>query len=313
MPLTSNQKLLERCDNVLDSPAQYAVLRLIVDSEDPRVGYAYPSRNKMARLLGRDRRYVLRVIEELELKEAIQRLGVDPRRGPRNRYVVTLERAIAKARAEAGVDDEVPLWKLPPRHVVRKSRITGGGAGTPPGETVFRSHPVQKWAGEGSADPRGEGSADPRGGGAGTPPDLLCDLPCDLHDVAAPADAGAATSSPIDQPIPGLLHADRTAALRADTKAAGDRRRSRLYHRVAAKARDVLSADVTTQAALNNGAPMATYEDFVTATKTLCALKRVKGYGEVVHKACLSEWWKRHDGRAVVAGAAPRPRDWRRR
>jgi len=310
LALNSNQKLFEQCENVWDSPAQWAVMRVIVDSEDERFGYAYPSRNKMARLFGRDRRLVLRVIEELELKEAIQRLGVDAHKGSRNRYVVTLGRAIEKARAEAGVGPNVPLWKWPPRAVVRKSLADGRGTGTPPGETVSHAQPVEKSARVGSADPRGRGTGTPPPGAPVPPLIFSVDPSLDLHDVAAPATAVAA--APTDQSLPGLLHGDRKAAIREQLKAAAARRRSRLCARVAEKAREVLRSDVGAQLALNNGRPLVELKDLIHATAALCRLKRVKGYGDVLAGMCASEWFKFRNPK-VLAGTDPRPRERRRR
>ena len=63
---------------------------------------------------------------------------------------------------------------------------------------------------------------------------------------------------------------------------------------------------------LLDGEIATSIDGLVEATKRLCGRKRVQGYIEVVHAMCTAELFKFRNP-AVMAGAAPRPRDVRRR
>jgi hypothetical protein len=297
MPLTNNQLLLAKCENVFDSPAQYAVMRLIVDSEHSGRGYAFPSRRKMARLIGRDRRYVLRVIDQLEEREFIQRIGVDREEGPRNRYVVTLQNALARARREAAVPADWPLSRLPQRSVVMKRLRDVGDPGAPLVAAAAFGIGGESSGGGGSLRPPHGDPYAPREG-IPVPPQIFPRSSLDLSDGGATAHAAATSTG--DQKLPGLLGDQSTPEVHRAAKQARERRRRSLYHKVAARAREILHADPAMGAALNNGTPIETVEDLVFATKALCARRRYVGFEFEVHGACASEWFKgrvpRHAG-----------------
>jgi hypothetical protein len=69
-------------------------------------------------------------------------------------------------------------------------------------------------------------------------------------------------------------------------------RNNELYHRVARALRELL-ADSALGTTWNAGMPIAGESDLAAAGKDYCAKqKRIKGYGDAVHRAAASEWFK---------------------
>lgn len=259
------------------SPSQFAVVAVLAWRDWEKRGYASPSKQEIADLIGCSKRRVHQLIEELEAMEAIQRLGVDRELGGRNRYVLTLDRAVNKAR-QRGMKQAAPpqggdkAEGMQPAASPDGAGISGGEA-TDGVRGCNPFHPIEEK----------KMSTEER--------------------IAHGADAPRLPALLIGMPL-RQSHASSVEAARKE-------RRSRLYRRVCQLARSLLH-DQAVGTAFNGDSPITTEGDLVEATKALCGQKRISGYAEVVYGACASEWLKfTHPD--IVCGIAPRPRDLRRR
>jgi hypothetical protein len=276
MPRNDHQVRFDTMVNVWDTPTQRDVMKRIVDAWDGRYGYAYPSVSKIARELGLARRYIQVVIADLEGKEAIQRLGVDHRLGRRNRFVITLERAIARALVEAQAIDpsltakNMAAW--PPRRAVR-ARFRDG---CDPGIT-----PV--------GDRRG---CDPGIAGGVIQGSHRSPSVSPLNDLLKnAADAADPPRRPVSQRLPGL-GIDTPHPMEA-AKRARERRYNVAYWKIAGVARWVLEQPPAVQCALNGGAQLETEADHEHATKARCRELRLRSaeYLRYIPGACAREWY----------------------
>jgi hypothetical protein len=284
---------------VWDSPAQAMVMTLLAKAHLPHLGYATVSHAEMARVMGVGDGYVQKVVNQLELeKEAVQPIA---QKGQRNRYVLTLERAFAKAREEAGVAPDVPLFQLPRRaRRARKPRVAPQGRSLPLGSAVPKTAGAcqatpQSWAGiprERSEVSRQGGWGDPT---RGTPvrteeKDLSKD-----QKISATAEASR---------LP--LLGDVTPPVSRTASQIRDQRRSELFGRVERVALEILN-DRLLGRALNSNAPIESETDLIGATKLQCARhKRIAGYGDVVVPACARAWFK-FNNPFVAPAKVPRP------
>lgn len=309
-------------ENVWDNPAQAFIVATIA-KEQHSIGYAVIAQGKLARRMGVSRRYVKKVLDILEfVKEAIQPLDYGETRGQRNRYVVTLSRAFAKVRLEAGVDADTPLWKLPTRShgkPVPAKRVSRRGGSIDP-ESKEDSPPSlfdgadPEFRGGGSIDPGGGGSIDPGGRNYRSAPSAQI-LKSKYKEVQEAAGEDAAAPRPRvsgarSDPAPGALPlgpVSATPPIVAQVRTERTARRAALYNRVASKARQILGNPILAIQLINE--PITGVEQLNAATRVLCGNVGVVGYGEVVNEATRSEWWKYETRRAVGTLVGQRGRD----
>lgn len=327
--------------NVFDSPAQTSAMTLLCWFSSDALDYASVSYGQIASWCGVKRRYVVRLMQELELrKHACVNLGPDPARDGRGktRWKVTIDRAIAKVRAEAGVAADVPLVELPERSTRRKpSRrpvenapavdagpVENSGAAAPAascGDPGITS-PAAETAGD--AGDRG-GTGDPgittpviQGSSPGDPGITRVVIPGSLQrdprvqrestdPKGEPRPAAAAISTQGDFHLTGQAYEPAQAAA---AKVAHAERRTQLRDRIQQHARWVLEHPVDAAALNAGGRPIATISDFECATRARCRAKRIPGFdeGDVLEKVCASEWHL-FAARRAVDGAIVRARE----
>jgi hypothetical protein len=314
--------MLQFCgaQNVWDTPAQAFAMQTLAWFHSDVTDTATVSFGYLARMTGLDRRYVMRVMEQLELeKEGCVNLGADPLTPQgANRWSVTIDKAVAKARAQAGIVDRQRLPKRRTRATVvipgppeetakaagdgRDSKFSTGGGGLWTTRVVAPGPPP--------GDPRITGVVAP-----GSPQSAQLERISNLERVEPqPRDAAAAASPPLEFSLIGEV--PPTTKTAAEAKHARAERESRLFDKVKKVARWALEHPVEATA-LNGGAGVASDSDLAAVVRARCREQRIIGAneGDALVNACRSEWYLGRTYRTAMAATGeppPRPRDLRR-
>jgi hypothetical protein len=270
-------QMLDQYENLWESPAQAAVMYWLCykahDLEN-NTKVAEVTAQYIARRSGLSKYRVRNVYKELEAMRAMTRIG-DLKDGKKNRIIVHLERLISTQgamRASAQFSDTLTAGDQG-GHLLT---ITAGDhPPTPPAITPLTA------------------------GGEGAPPQTVDKK---TYVQEATATAAASLSLPLFPLPPQPKPHER------DVAAANQIRLARLRDRVKGLVRSLLHNPALGRELLHGEDCDASIGALYSATKLLCARKRVPGYADVAHGVCVSEYFKFRN-RAVINGTAPRPRD----
>lgn len=119
-------ELLLKTKDLWDSPAQFAVMTVLCWKEHDKRGFAAPSKTEIARMVGLSPSRVKRIYLQLEAMHALERIGTDREFSGKQRFVISLEKAIAKK-----VSPSFPGRAGDPGEGARAT--PGEGRGQPPG------------------------------------------------------------------------------------------------------------------------------------------------------------------------------------
>jgi hypothetical protein len=148
-------ELLLKTRDLWASPAQFAVMTVLCWKDHDKRGFAAPSKVEIARLVGLSPGHVKKIYWQLEAMHALERIGTDREFGGKQRFVVSIEKAIEEraslslpgiAGDPGGGSQAIPGGD--------RGYTPGGSQAIPPSPTNVQTYKTVQNANEATAAPR---------------------------------------------------------------------------------------------------------------------------------------------------------------